>query len=155
MTNSVFLTNKNARSCQLYYTKMQHFMLIVRLQRIYALVRQFQPRPAPPPPPPPPRLLRGIFPPYSPGGGVLANFALPGGRNLPTTRPPPRFLAHRGFYWENKQIGSSVKEGKELSRIVKACFRFYACIPSLRIKPELHSEIGIEAIDVNQCFFPY
>ena len=52
MTNSVFLTNKNASSCQLYYTKMQHFMLIVRLQRIYALVRQFQPRPALPPPPP-------------------------------------------------------------------------------------------------------
>ena len=75
MTNSVFLTNKNASSCQLYYTKMQHFMLIVRLQRIYALVRQFQPRTAPPPPP---RLLQGIFPSYSPGGGVLANFALPG-----------------------------------------------------------------------------
>ena len=85
MTNSVFLTNKNARSCQLYYTKMQHFMLIVRLQRMYASVRQFQPRPAPPPPPfpqPPSRLLRDIFPPYSPGGGVLANFALPGGREF-------------------------------------------------------------------------
>ena len=76
MTNSVFLTNKNARSCQLYYTKMQHFMLIVRLQRMYASVRQFQPRPAPS------RLLRDIFPPYSPGGGVLANFALPGGREF-------------------------------------------------------------------------
>ena len=84
MTNSVFLTNKNARSCQLYYTKMQHFMLIVRLQRMYASVRQFQPRPAPPPPfpQPPSRLLRDIFPPYSPGGGVLANFALPGGREF-------------------------------------------------------------------------
>ena len=55
-------------------------MLIVRLQRIYASVRQFQPRPAPPLPPP--RLLQGIFPPYSPGGGVLANFALPGGREF-------------------------------------------------------------------------
>ena len=84
MTNSVFLTNKNARSCQLYYTKMQHFMLIVRLQRMNASVRQFQPRPAPPPPfpQPPSRLLRDIFPPYSPGGGVLANFALPGGREF-------------------------------------------------------------------------
>ena len=49
--------------------------------------------PPPPFPQPPSRLLRDIFPPYSPGGGVLANFALPGGRNFPTTRPPPRFLA--------------------------------------------------------------
>ena len=59
-------------------------MLIVRLQRMYASVRQFQPRPAPPPPfpQPPSRLLRDIFPPYSPGGGVLANFALPGGREF-------------------------------------------------------------------------
>ena len=41
--------------------------------------------PSPPPPPfpqPPSRLLRDIFPPYSPGGGVLANFALPGGREF-------------------------------------------------------------------------
>ena len=34
--------------------------------------------------------------------------------------------------------------------VVKACSRFYACISSLLIKPELHSEIG--AIDVNQRF---
>jgi len=35
-----------------------------------------------PPPTPPPRLLRGIFLPYSPGGGVLANFALLAGREF-------------------------------------------------------------------------
>ena len=46
------------------------------------------------------------------------------------------------FYWKNKQIGSSVKDGKKLKRFIKACSRFYACISSLLIKPELHSEIG-------------
>ena len=41
---------------------------------------------------------------------------------------------------ENKQIGSFVKDGKKLKRFVKACSRFYACISSLLIKPELHSK---------------
>ena len=40
---------------------------------------------------------------------------------------------------KNKQIGSFVKDGKKLKRFVKACSRFYACISSLLIKPELHS----------------
>ena len=44
-----------------------------------------------------------------------------------------------------------IYQGQEkLKRFVKACSRFYACISSLLIKPELHSEIG--AIDVNQRF---
>ena len=51
---------------------------------------------------------------------------------------------------EKKQIGSSIKDRNKLKRVVKACSRFYACISSLLIKPELHSEIG--AIDVNQRF---
>ena len=51
---------------------------------------------------------------------------------------------------EKTQIGSSVKDRNKLKRVVKACSRFYACISSLLIKPELHSEIG--AIDVNQRF---
>ena len=42
----------------------------------------------------------------------------------------------------NKQIGSSVKDRKKLQRVIKACSQFYACISSLLIKPELHSEIG-------------
>ena len=41
---------------------------------------------------------------------------------------------------EKKQIGSSVKDRNKLKRVVKACSRFYACISSLLIKPELHSE---------------
>ena len=52
---------------------------------------------------------------------------------------------------KNKQIGSFVKEGKKVKRFVKACSRFYACISSLLIKPELHSE-NSEAIDMNQRF---
>ena len=51
---------------------------------------------------------------------------------------------------EKKQIGSSIKDRNKLKRVVKACSRFYACVSSLLIKPELHSEIG--AIDVNQPF---
>ena len=51
---------------------------------------------------------------------------------------------------EKKQIGSSIKDRNKLKRVVKACSRFYACVSSLLIKPELHSEIG--AIDVNQRF---
>ena len=43
---------------------------------------------------------------------------------------------------KKKQIGSSVKDRKKLKRFVKACSRFYACISSLLIKPEFHSEIG-------------
>ena len=56
-----------------------------------------------------------------------------------------------GFTGKKKQIGSSVKDRNKLKRVVKACSRFYACVSSLLIKPELHSEIG--AIDVNQRFF--
>ena len=40
------------------------------------------------------------------------------------------------------QISSPLKDRKKLKRFVKACSRFYACISSLLIKPELHSEIG-------------
>ena len=105
MTNSVFLTNKNARSCQLYYTKMQHFMLIVRLQRIYALVRQLQPRPAPPPPP---RLLRGIFPPYSPGGGVLAIFRCPG---VGICQP----RGHHRDFWHSRSFQSEYNYTEDLT----------------------------------------
>ena len=46
------------------------------------------------------------------------------------------------FYWERKQIGSSVKDRKKLKRVVKPCSWFYACISSLLIEPGLHSEIG-------------
>ena len=41
---------------------------------------------------------------------------------------------------EKRQTGSSVKDRNKLKRVVKACSRFYACISSLPVKPELHSE---------------
>ena len=54
-------------------------------------------------------------------------------QNLTTHRPDT------GFYLKSKQIGSF--QGREkLKRFVKACSRFYACISSLLIKPELYSE---------------
>ena len=48
------------------------------------------------------------------------------------------------------ETGSSVKDSNKLKRVVKACSRFYTCISSLLIKPELHCEIG--DIDMNQRF---
>ena len=55
---------------------------------------------------------------------------------------------HRGFYWERKQIGSSVKDRKKLKRFVKACSCFYACNSSLLFKPELQTAKS-GAMDVN------
>ena len=91
------------------------------------------------------------------GGGAFANFALPGGRAfanpganpelLTRTRFPVRIQLHKGFYWKNKGISSFAKDRKQLKRFVKACSRFYACMSSLLIKPELQ---GNGAIDVNQ-----
>ena len=99
----------------------------------------------------------------SPGGGAFANFALPGGRAfanpgaipevLTRTRFPIRIWLHRRFYWKKSRLAHlsrTLKDRNKLKRVVKACSRFYACVSSLLIKPELHSEIG--AIDVNQRF---
>ena len=83
-------------------------------------------------PPTPPGLLRGICPPcHFPG-------------------PFPSFLHARGFLSEytytegftekKKEIGSSVRDRNKLKRVVKASSRFYVCISSLLIKPELQSE---------------
>ena len=87
----------------------------------------------------------------SPGGRTFANFVLLGGRASANPEASPELWHARGFLSEysytedftekNKQIGSFVKDGKKLKRIVKACSRFFVCISSLLIKPELiHSE---------------
>ena len=91
--------------------------------------------PAPTPPPPPAQATAGHLP----------ALLVPGVGHLPTQGPFPSF-----WHWKKMQIGSSVKYRNKLKRVVKACFRFYACISSLLIKPKLHSEIG--AIDVNRGF---
>ena len=58
--------------------------------------------PPPPPPPPPPTLglLQSIWPPFCPGGGAFANFALPGGRHLPTPGLFPNFWHARSLLSE-------------------------------------------------------
>ena len=108
----------------------------------------------------PPRATAGHFPTLSvPGVGYLQILHCPGAGHLPTRGHSRAFDTHAVSYQnittqkvllEKKQIGSSVKDRNKLKRVVKACSRFYACISSLLIKPELHSEIG--AIDVNQRF---
>ena len=85
----------------------------------------------------PPGLLRGICPPcQSRGWGIC------------------KFCAARGHSWAfdthvvslnftGKKADWLICQGQEkLKRFVKACSWFYACISSLLIEPELHSEIG-------------
>ena len=86
----------------------------------------------------------------SPGGGALQILHCLGAGHLPTPRPFPSFWHARGFLseynytqkvlLEKTQIGSSVKDRNKLKRVVQACYWFYACVSSLLIKPELHSE---------------
>ena len=109
--------------------------------------------PAAPPPPPHPFPLPGYCGAFarlvSPGSRAFANFALSGDGLLPTRGHSRAFDTHtvsiqnittQKVLLEKKQIGSSVKDGNKLKRVVKACSRFYACISSLLMKPELHSE---------------
>ena len=104
---------------------------------------------AQPPPPPHPGLLRVICLPRHSRGGAFANFALPRGPGICQPRGHLRaFDTHAVSYknitrqkvlLEKKQIGSPVKDRNKLKRVVKACSRFYAYLPSLLFKPELHS----------------
>ena len=107
----------------------------------------------PPPPPPPPELLRGVFPPCQSRGWGICNFYTALGPGICQPRGHSQaFDTHavsyknittqnlRRFYWKKRQIRSSVKDRDKLKRFVKACSRFYACIFSLLIKPELHGE---------------
>ena len=131
-------------------------VVVVIVIYIYA-ISQFHPRPAPPFP----RGYCGAFVrPVSPGSGAFANFALPGGRAFANLGAIPELLTCTHVSYQNitthrvllekKQIGSSVKGGNKLKRVVKACSRCYACISSSLIKPKLHSNIG--AINVNHRF---
>ena len=112
------------------------------------------------PPTPSPEQLQGICPPCQSRGWGICKFCTARGPHICQPQGPfPSFDTHAISYQnittqkvllKKKQIGSSVKDRNKLKRVVKACSRFYACISSLLIKPELHSEIG--AIDVNQRF---
>jgi len=59
---------------------------------------------------PPPSYCGAFSRLVSPGGGAFANFVLPGGRAFANPGAIPD--THRVFYWERKQIGSSVKDRK-------------------------------------------
>ena len=101
--------------------------------------------PDPPPPPPPPGYCGAFALLFSPGGGEFANFVPPRGRAfanhgaipelLTRTRFPFRIQLHRGYYWKKSTLAHLLRTGG-----CEACSRFYACISSLPIKPELHSE---------------
>ena len=92
---------------------------------------------------PPPGLPWGICLPFqSQGWDAFANFALHRAFTNPGAIPELFQDTHAVSYQhtqrillKKKQISSSVKDG-----VVKACSRFYACISSLLIKPELHRE---------------
>ena len=115
---------------------------------------------AQPPPPLPPGPLRGICPPCQSRGWGICKFCTARGPGI--CQPPGHsraFDTHAVSYQNittqrillGKKADWLICQGQEnLKRFVKACSWFYACISSLLIKPELHSEIG--AIDVNQRF---
>ena len=88
-------------------------------------------------PPPPLGLLRGICPPcHSRGWGIWKFYAA----RRPGICQPRASDTHAVSYQNTELYRRFVKDGKKLKRFVKACSRFYACISSLLIKPELHSE---------------
>ena len=45
------------------------------------------------------------------------------------------------FTGKTRRLAHLSRTGKKMKRFVKACSRFYACISSLLIKPELHNRI--------------
>ena len=112
-----------------------------------------------PPAPSPPPATAGYLPALS-VPGVFATFRTARGLGICQPRGNSRAFDKHAVSYQNittqkvllekRLIGSSVKDRNKLKRAVKACSRFYACISSLLIKPELRSEIG--AIDVNQRF---
>ena len=110
-------------------------------------ISQFHLRPAPPPP----RATAGHLHALSvPGMGHLQILHCPGAGHSPTPGHSRGFDTHAVSYQNmtthkvllKKKNKSSIKDRNKLKRVVKACSRFYACVFSLLIKPELHSEIG-------------
>ena len=99
----------------------------------------------PPPPPPPPGATAGHLPTFSvPRVGHLQILRCPG----PGIGPPgifPRFWHARSFLSEYNYTEDITEKKADLlicqgQGVLKACSRFYACISSFLIKPELHSK---------------
>ena len=105
---------------------------------------------AQPPSPPPPQATAGHLPAMSVPGVGYCKFCTARGPGIYQRQDHSQaFDTHPVSYHnittqkvllEKKQISSSVKDRNKLKRVVKACSWFYACISSLLIKPELHSE---------------
>ena len=92
-------------------------------------------------PPPLPRATAGHLPALSVQGvGHLQILHCPWAGHLPTLGPLASFWHAPSFLSEYNYTGSPVKDRSKLTRVVKACSRFYAYTSSLLIKPELHSE---------------
>ena len=100
----------------------------------------------------PPRATAGHLPVLSvPGVGHLQILCCLGAGHLPTRSHSWAFDTHAVSYQKittqrillGKKADWLICQGQEkLKRFVKACSWFYACISSLLIEPELHSEIG-------------
>ena len=97
-------------------------------------------------PPPSSRATAGHLLSFSvPGVGHLWILHCPGAGHLPTPGLFPSFWNARGFLSEyNYTVDITGKKAYWLifqgEGVVKACSRFYACISSLLIRPELNSE---------------
>ena len=100
--------------------------------------------------PSPPGLLRGICPPCQSRGWGICKVCTAWGPGIYQPRDHSQAFDLPAVSYQNMttqkvllkktQIGLSVKDRNKLKRVVKACSQFYACISSLLIKPELHSE---------------
>ena len=110
-----------------------------------------------PPVPSPPWATAGICPPCQSRGWGICKFCTARGPGIcqpwaipelmtRTRSPISIIITTQKVLLEKKHIGSSVKDRNKLTRGVKACSQFYACISSLSIKPELHSEISVDII---------
>ena len=100
-------------------------------------------------------LLRGICPPCQSRGWGICKFCAAQGPGICQPRGQPRAFDTHTVSYQNQNITTQrislekqadwlIFQGREkfLKRFVKAFSWFYACISSLLIKPELHSEIG-------------
>ena len=110
-------------------------------QSIHALPSLAQP----PPPPPHPGLLRGICPPFQSQGWGICKFCAARGRALAPRGYSRDFDTHAVSYQNITTQRTLLKKKADLlicqgQRVLKACSRFYACISSFLIKPELHSK---------------